>query len=108
MVTDVEGSTELWEWDYGVMTLAQEVHDSVMRSLIGRWGPRNPARLTPLPACTFQRVRLRRGCCRSACSCNNTHFPAQSTGRSSDMPGVWLLFDACVLWCAVLPQVLWL
>ena len=37
MITDVEGSTELWEWDYAVMTLAQEVHDSVMRSLIGRW-----------------------------------------------------------------------
>jgi class 3 adenylate cyclase len=36
VVTDVEGSTELWEWDYAVMTLAQEVHDSVMRSLIGR------------------------------------------------------------------------
>eukprot|EP00882_Tetradesmus_deserticola_P025269 GHRQ01027742.1.p1 GENE.GHRQ01027742.1~~GHRQ01027742.1.p1 ORF type:complete len:371 (+),score=135.61 GHRQ01027742.1:195-1307(+) len=36
VVTDVEGSTELWEWDFGVMTLAQEVHDSVMRSLIGR------------------------------------------------------------------------
>jgi hypothetical protein len=36
VITDVEGSTELWEWDYGVMTLAQEVHDSVMRSLIGR------------------------------------------------------------------------
>ncbi|WIA17584.1 hypothetical protein OEZ85_014409 [Tetradesmus obliquus] len=37
VVTDVEGSTELWEWDYAVMTLAQEVHDSVMRSLIGRY-----------------------------------------------------------------------
>jgi class 3 adenylate cyclase len=37
VITDVEGSTELWEWDYGVMTHAQEVHDSVMRSLIGRW-----------------------------------------------------------------------
>ena len=36
VITDVEGSTELWEWDYAVMTLAQEVHDSVMRSLIGR------------------------------------------------------------------------
>lgn len=36
VVTDVESSTELWEWDLTVMTLAQEVHDSVMRSLIGR------------------------------------------------------------------------
>eukprot|EP00775_Hariotina_reticulata_P007075 gene7075-7288_t len=35
VMTDVEGSTELWEWDLTVMTLAQEVHDSVMRSLIG-------------------------------------------------------------------------
>lgn len=40
VVTDVEGSTELWEWDHNVMTLAQEVHDSVMRTLIGRWGRR--------------------------------------------------------------------
>jgi hypothetical protein len=36
VVTDVEGSTELWEWDYSTMTLAQEIHDSVMRSLIAR------------------------------------------------------------------------
>lgn len=35
-ITDVEGSTELWESLPSVMTQAQEVHDSVMRKLIGR------------------------------------------------------------------------
>jgi hypothetical protein len=36
VITDVEGSTELWEWDHGVMTVAQEIHDNVMRDLISR------------------------------------------------------------------------
>lgn len=30
--TDVEGSTELWEWNREVMDLATKVHDRVMRS----------------------------------------------------------------------------
>ena len=37
VITDVEGSTELWEWDYGLMTIAQEMHDSIMRDLISRY-----------------------------------------------------------------------
>ena len=35
-VTDVEGSTELWEWDREVMARALEVHDNVMREEISR------------------------------------------------------------------------
>lgn len=35
-VTDVEGSTELWEWGAEVMNVAQEVHDNVMRELISK------------------------------------------------------------------------
>ena len=30
--TDVEGSTELWEWDNTAMTEAQAIHDRIMRS----------------------------------------------------------------------------
>jgi hypothetical protein len=37
VITDVEGSTELWEWDGGVMDAAQEIHDSLMRDLISKW-----------------------------------------------------------------------
>ena len=37
VITDVEGSTELWEDDYELMTHAQEMHDSILRSLIGRY-----------------------------------------------------------------------
>lgn len=36
-ITDVEGSTELWEWDYNIMTLAQEIHDTIMRGLISKY-----------------------------------------------------------------------
>lgn len=32
MITDVEGSTELWEWDREAMDAATKVHDRVMRS----------------------------------------------------------------------------
>ena len=35
-VTDVEGSTELWEWDRETMARALEVHDNVMREEISR------------------------------------------------------------------------
>ncbi|GAX82245.1 hypothetical protein CEUSTIGMA_g9673.t1 [Chlamydomonas eustigma] len=35
--TDVEGSTELWEWDGEIMTEAQELHDQIMRALISRY-----------------------------------------------------------------------
>ncbi|KIY97406.1 adenylate cyclase [Monoraphidium neglectum] len=37
VITDVEGSTELWEWDGGVMDAAQEIHDSLMRDLISKY-----------------------------------------------------------------------
>jgi class 3 adenylate cyclase len=30
--TDVEGSTELWEWDRDAMDAATKVHDKIMRS----------------------------------------------------------------------------
>ena len=30
--TDVEGSTELWEWDRDAMDAATKIHDRVMRS----------------------------------------------------------------------------
>lgn len=39
VITDVEGSTELWEWDHGVMTVALEIHDNIMRDLISRRAP---------------------------------------------------------------------
>ena len=32
--TDVEGSTELWEWDKDAMNEAQALHDRILRSQI--------------------------------------------------------------------------
>ena len=32
VTTDVEGSTELWEWDGQAMDEAQNLHDRIMRS----------------------------------------------------------------------------
>ena len=34
VLTDVQGSTELWEWDEGVMNDAQSLHDRIIRSRI--------------------------------------------------------------------------
>jgi hypothetical protein len=34
VVTDVAGSTELWEWDAGVMDLALQLHDATLRNLL--------------------------------------------------------------------------
>jgi exonuclease 3'-5' domain-containing protein 2 len=34
VVTDVAGSTELWEWDAGVMDLALQLHDATLRTLL--------------------------------------------------------------------------
>ncbi|KAF8064653.1 CYR1 [Scenedesmus sp. PABB004] len=38
VVTDVEGSTLLWEWDAGVMGAAVEAHNAVLRGLLGAHG----------------------------------------------------------------------
>ncbi|KAL3145789.1 hypothetical protein ABBQ38_015166 [Trebouxia sp. C0009 RCD-2024] len=35
--TDVEGSTELWEWDREIMDKAIDVHDHVIRTQLGRF-----------------------------------------------------------------------
>ena len=37
VMTDVEGSTELWEWDRASMMDAVNIHDTVMRSLLPRF-----------------------------------------------------------------------
>lgn len=35
--TDVEGSTELWEWDKEAMDAAQGLHDKLMRSQLSHF-----------------------------------------------------------------------
>lgn len=35
--TDVEGSTELWEWDRDAMDAATKLHDRVMRSKLSQF-----------------------------------------------------------------------
>ena len=35
--TDVEGSTELWEWDSQTMMAAISLHDKLMRSLMAHY-----------------------------------------------------------------------
>ena len=35
--TDVEGSTELWEWDKAAMDEAQALHDRIMRSQLSNF-----------------------------------------------------------------------
>ena len=37
VATDVEGSTELWEWNRNAMTLATETHDRLIRSQLSRF-----------------------------------------------------------------------
>lgn len=38
VATDVEGSTELWEWNNKVMMQAINLHDRIMRSQISKFG----------------------------------------------------------------------
>jgi hypothetical protein len=38
VVTDVEGSTQLWEWDAEVMGEAVELHNSVIRGIMEEHG----------------------------------------------------------------------
>jgi class 3 adenylate cyclase len=38
VVTDVEGSTQLWEWDAEVMGEAVELHNSVLRGVMEEHG----------------------------------------------------------------------
>lgn len=38
VVTDVEGSTQLWEWDAEVMGEAVELHNSVLRAAMEEHG----------------------------------------------------------------------
>lgn len=38
VVTDVEGSTQLWEWDSVVMGAAVEQHNVVLRGLLDQYG----------------------------------------------------------------------
>ena len=38
-MTDVEGSTELWEWDRVVMMEAITLHDRIMRASLAKYGP---------------------------------------------------------------------
>ena len=35
--TDVEGSTELWEWDRDAMDAATKIHDRIMRSKLAEF-----------------------------------------------------------------------
>ncbi|GLI61994.1 hypothetical protein VaNZ11_004565, partial [Volvox africanus] len=37
VLTDVEGSTELWEWDTDVMAAAIELHDHTLRFNLSKW-----------------------------------------------------------------------
>ena len=37
VLTDIEGSTELWEWDAGSMMLAVSLHDRILRSQLSRF-----------------------------------------------------------------------
>ena len=37
MLTDVEGSTELWEWDRCAMSEANAIHDRIMRSQLAKF-----------------------------------------------------------------------
>ena len=37
VLTDVEGSTELWEWDADVTSAAIALHDRLLRSYMGRF-----------------------------------------------------------------------
>uniref|UniRef100_A0A7S0UVR3 Guanylate cyclase domain-containing protein n=1 Tax=Polytomella parva TaxID=51329 RepID=A0A7S0UVR3_9CHLO len=37
VMTDVEGSTELWEWDTGLMAEAIELHDRTIRAHMSAW-----------------------------------------------------------------------
>ena len=37
VLTDVEGSTELWEWDTEVMSAAIDMHDRVLRSTMSKF-----------------------------------------------------------------------
>ena len=39
VLTDVEGSTELWEWDHAAMMEAIRVHDCLMRAHLRKSGP---------------------------------------------------------------------
>jgi class 3 adenylate cyclase len=36
VVTDVEGSTGLWEWDAEVMDISLQLHDAILRALLFR------------------------------------------------------------------------
>lgn len=38
VLTDVEGSTELWEWDTDVVSHAIDLHDRIMRAQVTREG----------------------------------------------------------------------
>ncbi|GFR43304.1 hypothetical protein Agub_g4370, partial [Astrephomene gubernaculifera] len=37
VLTDVEGSTELWEWDTDLMAAAIDLHDHTLRSQMSKW-----------------------------------------------------------------------
>ena len=37
VLTDIEGSTELWEWDASVMMEAQALHDRIIRSQLAQF-----------------------------------------------------------------------
>ena len=37
MQSDVEGSTELWEWSMEVMSVANDLHDRMLRSQLTRF-----------------------------------------------------------------------
>ena len=40
VMTDVEGSTELWEWDRVVMMEAITLHDRIMRASLAKCDPK--------------------------------------------------------------------
>lgn len=52
--TDVEGSTELWEWDKDTMDVAQSLHDRLLRSQLSKfYGYEVRIHVQGVLACTY-------------------------------------------------------
>ena len=60
--TDVEGSTELWEWDTHTMVEAFALHDRLLRSQLGQfYGYEVSARVIPKQPYVSLAIRFVRG-----------------------------------------------
>ena len=58
MLTDVEGSTELWEWDHAAMMEAIQMHDCLMRAHLRKSGPLSSLGSFQIPTCAVRRWQL--------------------------------------------------